>query len=867
MGRFFRHQAGALIAALCLVGATAAEERAGALFDRPVLIIDPGMHTAPIRRMDVDAAGAVAVTGSDDRTVRIWSVTDGRLVQTIHVPTGPGAVGKIYAVAISPDGGTIAAGGWTRWSQNDRQDQIYLFNRDDGAMIHRIEGLPNVVHHLAFSTDGSRLAATLHGSNGVRVYGRDDGWAELWRDEAYDGQSYGASFAADGRLATTSFDGDIRLYDRDGTRIARRASGHARPLGIAFHPEGDRIAVGFDDSTDVALFDGRDLTPLPGPDTSQADKGDLGNVAWSRDGAQLYASGRYHVEGISPVLAWGEAGAGPPRRLDAGQDTVMSLRGLPDGGLLVAAQDPWLGRLDPAGERVWAHGSPKMDPRGQMSNLSVSADGMIVDFGYEYGGRRPARFDLSRLALTLDPPEDGGTATPVQSGLDVVNWEDHYTPLLNGEPLPLERHERSRSLAVHPDGARFVLGTEWSLRAFDADGDLLWRKSAPSVVWAANITGDGRYAVAAYGDGTIRWYRMEDGVELLAFYPFNDETARWVVWTPEGYFASSKGAADVLGWRVNRGWNQAADFYPVTQFKGFHEPEAVQLVLETGDTARALGLAKIRKDREDLREHVDAPVAPGPQLHVLTVGVSDYANHDHLTLDYADNDADDLARMMLKQEAGLYAKVNLQHLTNNQATRQAVIDAMITIDETMQAGHSDVAVVHFSGHGVDVDGNYYLLPHDVNVSSPGRIEASGIHIAQFRRMLKRLGEKGKVLVLLDACHSGSIVEGAKNALPPDIEDVRKLLASASDGVVVISSSTGQEVSVEHPDWLNGAFTEAVLEALSGKGDADRDNWLSVSEMQGFVTDRVRTLTNGKQNPRVAVLGEQHFQARLFRRVD
>ena len=66
---------------------------------------------------DVDAAGRIAVTGSHDKTVRLWSVADGKLLRTIRMPTGPGDVGKVYAVAISPDGATIAAGGWTRWTR------------------------------------------------------------------------------------------------------------------------------------------------------------------------------------------------------------------------------------------------------------------------------------------------------------------------------------------------------------------------------------------------------------------------------------------------------------------------------------------------------------------------------------------------------------------------------------------------------------------------------------------------------------------------------------------------------------------------------------------------------------------------------
>lgn len=57
------------------------------LYEQPVLVIDPGMHTAPIRDAGVDAAGRIAVTGSWDKTLRVWSLTDGELLRTPHPKT------------------------------------------------------------------------------------------------------------------------------------------------------------------------------------------------------------------------------------------------------------------------------------------------------------------------------------------------------------------------------------------------------------------------------------------------------------------------------------------------------------------------------------------------------------------------------------------------------------------------------------------------------------------------------------------------------------------------------------------------------------------------------------------------------------
>ena len=79
---------------------------------RPVLRIETGMHTATISRVGVDGACTKLATASDDKTVRVWSLPDGRLERTIRLPIGAGNGGKVYAAALSPDGRWLAAGGW-----------------------------------------------------------------------------------------------------------------------------------------------------------------------------------------------------------------------------------------------------------------------------------------------------------------------------------------------------------------------------------------------------------------------------------------------------------------------------------------------------------------------------------------------------------------------------------------------------------------------------------------------------------------------------------------------------------------------------------------------------------------------------------
>jgi hypothetical protein len=80
----------------------------------PILRLDTGMHTARIGQIGVDAAQGYLVTGSYDKTVRVWELASGRLLRTLRPPIGAGNEGNIYAVALSPDGSTVAAAGWTK---------------------------------------------------------------------------------------------------------------------------------------------------------------------------------------------------------------------------------------------------------------------------------------------------------------------------------------------------------------------------------------------------------------------------------------------------------------------------------------------------------------------------------------------------------------------------------------------------------------------------------------------------------------------------------------------------------------------------------------------------------------------------------
>lgn len=844
MAGLLRRAARALSLAAALAAPAAAQDLPGGYHDRPVLVVDPGRHTAMIRRADVDAAGRVLVTASEDKTVRVWNAGTGALEGTLRLPAGPGHVGQGFAVAISPDATLIAVGGWTAASGPGATFPIFLYARDAASArwsdppASVIPNVPDVAPHLAFSPDGRFLAATL-GSSGLRVFDGHAAWAEVARDEDYSDQSYGVAFARDGRLATTSYDGMVRLYGPGPgfARLGERAApGGRRPYGIAFSQEGDRLAIGYEDTTGVDVLDSHTLAPLHEADTQGIDN-TLHAVAWG-EGGTLLAAGRYQDgTGTVPVLAWAEGGRGPRRTLPAGRDTVMSLLPLAGGDVIVAAQGPWLGRLAPDGAPRWTAPPLIGDFRGQRRTFAAAHDGSAVAFGFEPSGEAPAWLDLSARSLAQGLPPEGRTVPPVQQGLPVEDWMNSPFPTLDGNLLELEAHEWSRSLAIHPDGTRFVLGADWSLRAFSASGEALWRGTVPGIVWAVTISGDGRLVIAAYADGTIRWHRMDDGREILAFMPLADRT-NWVAWTPEGFYAATPGAHGVLRWHINRP-GFATTSHAVADIPGFHRPDAIPLVVQEMETARALGIATIAEQRRQVALLTQSGVPPGARLHLLAIGVSRYNERHaaHLRLAFADKDARDVASALGSTQEGLYVAGTRQFLADEEATRPSIRRGLAAMQAAMRPG--DLAVVHFAGHGAMVDGALYLLPHDVDARDAVAIKDSALPVTALREELLRLAAHGRVLVLLDACHSG----GA-SSVPAAL--LTGALAAAN--VTVLTSSGESEASREDPAWQNGAFTKAVLEALGGAADSDRDGLLNALELAAYVERRVRALTGGRQSP-------------------
>jgi WD40 repeat protein len=563
--------------------------------------IETGGHTAAITHLAVDQAERWLVTASDDKSARVWDLQTGRLERILRPPIGEGDEGKLFAVALSPDGTRVALGGFTG-AVGSRNLPVYLFDRASGRLVGRSRGFSNVANQLSFSHDGARLAGVFGPGLGMRILDSTDLTRELARDDDCTVSGQGADFDRAGRLVTTCFDGFLRLYDLEGQRIAKRkVGGGDQPFGVRFSPDGARIAVGFFDTTAVAVVAGRDLAPLYSADTRMATNWNLQSVAWSRDGQRLYAAGGFSWGvGLSPIVVWPDQGRGAWVLFDAAANKVMDLAPLANGRMVFGSADGTWGVLGQDGHREPLVLPTVLDFRRTPSRFRVSHDGQRIEFGFDvWDGRRVsrslARFDLATRSLETGVSAAAGLAAPNTDGLAVADWQRGSTaPMFNSRRLTtFWPNERSFSLAISTDSSSFVLGTTVSVRSFDASGRQRWRQSVPETAWAVNLTEDGRFLLAALGDGTIRWYDAASGHERLALF-VHAHDMRWVLFTPEGFYQASPGGDALIGYQLNQGPDREGEFVDSAQLAGvFFRPDLITRRLAGDEAAITQALRSI----------------------------------------------------------------------------------------------------------------------------------------------------------------------------------------------------------------------------------------------------------------------------------
>jgi WD40 repeat protein len=638
--------------------------------EKPILQLDTGGHMAKINKIAFTPDGKQLVSASDDKVIRVWDAATGKTLRTIRGEIAPGPGGRIDAMALSPDGKWLAAGGWTDKSDASTPccGDIRLYNFASGELKALFKGHESSVNVLAFSSDGRRLisgsfdyTAILWDVSPVTAPGAGTIAAPailkpLHRLKGHTDNVNAVGFTPDGaRAVTGSYDKDLRLWRvADGQEIAVM-KGHAdkvRSLDVA---RDGTIASG-DWSGEVRLWNGvtgaflRTLARLsrnPPSLSFSADAKTLlsGNVegsgayechVWDVATGRELVTYREHdnatfATAISPDGSWAATSGGDNQEIHIWDLRTGKRRVGPDGTPLT---------LGGTGKPAWAAG--------------FSADGKAIGWGNRGGSTvnnyGPLEFTLA-LPLgseSLGTPQPlGETATKSfrrsvtgQGGWFLSHRKggaygfDAILDIKQGERVAasIERAQSDgydhRSYTFTPDGHTIISGGVGGvLTAYDRAGKKLGEfVGHESDVWTVAVSPDGKYLVSGSADQTVRLWDVRTRALLATLFRGSD--GEWVIWTPEGFFAGSEKGAERVGWHINQGADKEARYVSGAQLrKFFFRPDLVAEKIK-GDPDGKVRDAAAKINVEALLRNALAPAveilspAPGASLPEAKVTVT-----------------------------------------------------------------------------------------------------------------------------------------------------------------------------------------------------------------------------------------------------
>jgi hypothetical protein len=282
--------------------------------------------------------------------------------------------------------------------------------------------------------------------------------------------------------------------------------------------------------------------------------------------------------------------------------------------------------------------------------------------------------------------------------------------------------------------------------------------------------------------------------------------------------------------------------YPLTGHRA-----TADLAIPLAPEARWLAAVAIDEaGYESVAQGAALPGATKPsdsKLFAITVGTDRYDDKEYIPkLSFAKADASRFADSVRKLKGTIYTRVEVTPFLDARDLRSILPAKLREIAAAARA--TDTIMLLAAGHGFldQATGQFYLATRETR-----RLDLKQTAIGWHEIAAALDGTKARVLVLLDACHSGSADGGAN-------DDAVSSLLKAETSITVLAASKGRQASLEDSRIGGGRFTTALVRAITTRRaatDSNRNGAIELAELYGAVKREVLIATSGAQTPWIA----------------